>query len=389
MSTQAPSAVPAAVAPPPGNPRFPLFDSLRAIAALAVLLFHVALLSGVDPDSWYGRPLAHLNVGVTIFFLISGFLLYRPFVAARVLGTPPVRLRAYARRRALRILPAYWLALTLLAVWPGLPGMFDADWPIYYGLLQTLPFLYDPAPCLAIGGCGLPQAWSLSAEVTFYVALPLLAAGLAAFRRRGGARRELAGIAALALASLAFLGYAVTTYPEHPRLYEAHLGLAGTLLWFGLGMALAVLSVAAQAADRTTRAESLVTRRPLLAWAGAAVLFGAATALPSEAVQTASEAAVHLLRHLLYGLSAALLLLPAVFGFEAGGLPRRILANRALAWLGLISYGIFLWHYSLAAELDELPFLLLVPVTLALSTGVAALSYYVLERPLLRLKHPA
>jgi peptidoglycan/LPS O-acetylase OafA/YrhL len=380
---QARDAVPAAVAPPPGNPRFPLFDSLRAIAALAVLLFHAALLSGVDPDSWYGRPLTHLNVGVTIFFLISGFLLYRPFVAARVLGTPRQRLRDYARRRALRILPAYWLALTVLALWPGLPGMFDGDWPIYYGLLQTLPFAYDPAPCLAVGGCGLQQAWSLSAEVSFYVALPLLAAGLA--YGAGAVRRELGGLAALAFASLAFLGVAVTAYPEHPRLYQAHLGLAGTFVWFGFGMALAVLSVAAQARGSQTRAEDVIARRPLLVWAGAALLFGAATALPSEAVQTASQAAVHLLRHVLFGLSAALLLLPAIFGTAAGGLPRRLLANRALAWLGLVSYGIFLWHYAIAQQLDELPFLLLAPTTLALSAAVAAVSYYVVERPLLRL----
>jgi len=150
--------LPDAVAPPPGNPRFPLFDSLRAIAALSVLVYHVGLLAQIDFSSGYGRLLADLNVGVTIFFLISGFLLYRPYVAARHGGSPAPRLADYARRRALRILPAYWLALTVLAITPGLGEVFGPDWFVYYGLQQTNPLVYDPAPCLAHVGCGIPDS---------------------------------------------------------------------------------------------------------------------------------------------------------------------------------------------------------------------------------------
>ena len=66
--------------------RFPLFDSLRAIAALSIFFFHISfvlhLFSGRAVSPW----LAQLNVGVPIFFLISGFLLYRPFAQARFSG---------------------------------------------------------------------------------------------------------------------------------------------------------------------------------------------------------------------------------------------------------------------------------------------------------------
>ena len=101
------------------RPRFPLFDSLRAIAALSIFGFHIAAsqLALNDPDfPWLGQ----LNVGVPIFFVVSGFLLYRPFVARRAQGRPAPSLGGYAIRRALRIIPAYWVALTVITVWLGL-----------------------------------------------------------------------------------------------------------------------------------------------------------------------------------------------------------------------------------------------------------------------------
>ena len=81
MRLSAPSP---AVAPPPGNPRFPLFDSLRAIAVLAVVTFHVTGLTGASPAASSATVRAVLGSrGLILFFVISGFLLYRPFVAAR------------------------------------------------------------------------------------------------------------------------------------------------------------------------------------------------------------------------------------------------------------------------------------------------------------------
>ena len=103
-----------------------------------------------------------------------------------------------------------------------------------------------------------------------------------------------------------------------------------------------------------------------------------------------------LVQHLVFGACAALLVLPAVFAGDGKGLPRRILPNPALAWVGLVSYGIFLWHGTLMINLDRAgvsgripgaPFVSLLLVTAVLSTIVAALSYYLVERPLLRLKY--
>ena len=96
--------------------------------------------------------------------------------------------------------------------------------------------------------------------------------------------------------------------------------------------------------------------------------------------------------HLAFALSALLLMLPAVFADDAGGAPRRLLAHPAIAWLGLISYGIFLWSYPVTVELvqrsgRDLAFWPLLGATLAISIPVAAASYYGLERPMLKLKY--
>ena len=155
MSEEATAPV---VAPPPGHPRFPLVDSLRAIAALSVLVYHTGYATSAIRQPVYGAFIERLNVGVTLFFVISGFLLYRPFVAARLLGAPSSRLRDYARRRLLRIVPAYWLALTVLAIYPGLSGVFTNHWWIYYGFLQ----IYNDGTVLQ----GIGPAWTLCIEIT-------------------------------------------------------------------------------------------------------------------------------------------------------------------------------------------------------------------------------
>jgi peptidoglycan/LPS O-acetylase OafA/YrhL len=379
---------PAAVAPPPGHRRFPLLDSLRAIAVLCVLLTHTSFLSGSNEGTWFGPFAARLDVGVTIFFLISGFLIYRPFVNVRLNGAPATPLVVFFRRRFLRIFPAYWAALTLLAIAPGLPDVHSERWWVYYGLFQA----YDPTWF----DKGIGTAWSLSTEVAFYLLLPLYAWAVARFvRRRIGV--ELAMIASLAVASV--VARALVANAERGAAFGQAstfpITLGGTFLWFALGMALAVVS--AWLAGRPDPAEpprfvSLVTARPWLPWLGAAacfVLVSKGIGITGNGFQQLSVAQV-VGEHLLYAGVALGLLLPAVFGDDAGGWPRRVLATRWLAALGLISYGVFLWHLTIAIKLSGEGldgFVPLTIVTAAAAIPIAALSYVLLERPLLRLKY--
>jgi peptidoglycan/LPS O-acetylase OafA/YrhL len=133
---------------------------------------------------------------------------------------------------------------------------------------------------------------------------------------------------------------------------------------------------------------------PSLAWLVAAVLFWAiATQMgigPEFPQEYTSEEWLY--EHIFYGAIAFFLLLPAVFGGSLGGLPRVILRNRVLAWLGLISYGIFLWHHPIVGQLakrdwGDWRFVGMTLATFAIATACAAASYYGVERRLLRFKH--
>jgi peptidoglycan/LPS O-acetylase OafA/YrhL len=383
------SAAEPVVAPPPGNPRFPLMDSLRAIAALSVLVTHTGFLSGANGTTFYGPYLARLDVGVTIFFLLSGFLLYRPFVSARFGERERPRIPDYARRRLLRILPAYWLALTVLAFWPGLTQMWEShDW-VYYGLLQ----IYFPD---WIAG-GLLPAWSLAIEISFYAALPLIVLLMERpfmGRTRGAKiRSELAMLAVLLVAAIAFRIVVRATDSGVPD-SNLYFTLIGNFDWFVLGMGLALASVVIAGMERTPAIVRLIERRPSLAWLVAAVLFWAIATqmgITADFPQNYTDTE-WLWEHLFYGAIAFFLLLPAVFGDSLGGVPRAILRNRVLAWLGLISYGIFLWHHPLVGEMakrdfGEWRFAGMTLATFAIAVACASLSYYVVERPLLRFKH--
>jgi peptidoglycan/LPS O-acetylase OafA/YrhL len=380
------STVEPVVAPPPGNPRFPLFDGLRAVAVLSVLVTHTALLSGANELAWYGKYTARLDVGVTIFFLISGFLLYRPFAAAHLDGRPGPRVRDYARRRVLRIVPAYWLALTVLAIYPGLVAMWSSQSWVYYLFLQDYRGIWTFG--------GLQPAWSLSIEAAFYVALP----GIAYALRRIGERMDRSGRVRLEAAVIAVLGAASVLLrlltPESPR-SQWHVTLAGTFYWFALGMLLAVASAAL--AGREPAVVRFLRRWPSAAWVAALALFWfTATQVGlGGTLYFRITPAQSIAMHLLYGAIAFFLLLPAVFAGDGGGLPRALLRNRVVAWLGLISYGVFLWHHPIAIKLSEVDdhglfpgfrMLGLTAATFAIAVACAAVSYYVVERPILRYK---
>jgi len=407
LSKGAAGAPSPAVAPPPGNPRFPLFDSLRAIAALSVLSFHAAAIAGALERGFAGNMLAMLSRGVILFFVISGFLLYRPFVAARAHGRPHPDVARYARRRVLRIVPAYWVALTALAVFPGIPGVFGDDWWRYYLFLQ----LYSESTFTG----GIAVAWTLCVEVSFYLLLPLYALAVGGIGARSGPRAWLRA-EIVALAGLAALGVAVQLAEARQEVsMSVGQSLLGQSTWFALGMGLAVASVAVERSGRRSWALRLIAERSGLLWLGALLslvglalllhpggLLGIAQALETEQSVPRTLAAIALTAAL-----SGLLVLPAVFGTGAGGIPRRLLAAAPLAWLGLISYGIYLWHLPLAQLIglppEATPFSsdagldlvgrvpqgttpVLLAATVAATVAVAAASYYVVELPFLRRK---
>jgi peptidoglycan/LPS O-acetylase OafA/YrhL len=369
------SHVPEALAPPEGNPRFPALDGLRAIAALSVLIFHADQFTGAQNSS-VGRLLSHLDVGVAVFFVITGFLLYRPFFASLVGDAPKTPTKLFYRRRALRIIPGYWVALVVLA-----PLIVYAE-PL--GLPNFLFIqIYRPAWARS----GIPPGWSVCVEVSFYLLLPLFGGlmrrWLGHLPRKSQRRRQLILLSAMGLASVLFRLVAMHVI-KSPYVVDP---LPGTFFWFALGMGLAVISVEPHFQRRNI--VSIATRHPFFVWLTAIAIYGSTLTSGNDA--TVGEISLFIR----YGLIAMLIVSPLVFGDPRRFIGTRMLQAKITAWLGLVSYGIYLYHYPImnhihfqtGSKVFNLVCLALVGVLIA--TICAACSYYLVERPMLRFKHTA
>ncbi len=234
--------------------------------------------------------------------------------------------------------------------------------------------------------------------MSFYVFLPLYAAAMAAWSRRGNGssrrrlRGELVGIAGLFAVSQA---YKAVVYAAPQRAQTgAGTWLPAQLDLFAMGMALALLSVWWSG----QRGEPAVLRSrfmPVAAWVCALGFFSVVSThagLPRVPLWPATLAQIDA-RQLLYGAFAICLLLPAVFGPQEHSRVRAFLRSRPVVWVGIVSYGVYLWHETWLTvvlrwwhrPLFTTPFLPVTFIVLALTLVVAGASYRLVERPLQQL----
>jgi peptidoglycan/LPS O-acetylase OafA/YrhL len=364
------------------------------VAALAVFAFHVSFLYGLTlghelpvVGSSLAPYLALLGqAGVAVFFGVSGFLLYRPFAQARLEGAPRPATGPYAVRRALRIFPAYWLALLVITVWLGLSEVTSLRGAvIHFGLLQG----YVSGHVVS----GIGQAWTLTIEVAFYLLLPLWAFALArvgARTRRAFLVSELAVLVGAVLVSVAWKAWAVHHLAEGGDwLVPSLISLPAYLDHFAVGMALAVVSVASVGVERPPRVLRLVDRVPWVGWPLAAVALWGMTRIHPKLEGWGVDYIAHRELELVLAIGV---LLPAVFGLARPSLVHRVLSIRPLMWLGTVSYGFYLWHVVIATELEKrlgnsLGLVPYVAIAATAAAAVSAASWYGLERHAVGLSH--
>jgi peptidoglycan/LPS O-acetylase OafA/YrhL len=364
-------------------PHVPTLDGVRAVAAYGVILTHVGFNSGRSLDDGPAAPfLARLDFGVTLFFLLSGFLLFRPFALAIITRQPAPALAAFWWRRALRIFPAYWVVVcvSLSLLTERTPS--GAQWRGYLLMTQTYESL-ERYP-------GLRHMWTLATEVSFYAALPLLALVPRLLAKRFDPVRALLGFLGLLVAGAlaANLASHAIGGDDSPALQW----LAPNLDWFALGMTLAVATCAPTGAVGVVdRLRLLAHRAPGTCWIVGGLLFWFST-LPLAGPRNLEPATEwqYTLKHYLYGASAFFLLVPVILG--ASELVRRTMGRPVMSFLGTISYGVYLWHLPLLIAIQRWlgwrtfsgHFWELLALTTGSSTALAALSWYLLEQPLLR-----
>jgi peptidoglycan/LPS O-acetylase OafA/YrhL len=366
--------------------QFPTLNALRAIGAIMVVLTHAAFNTGRINDGWSGAALARFDFGVTLFFVLSGFLLARPWFIAAALGEDRPSARHYLWKRALRILPLYWIVVVVALVFD--PANDDADWVDWVTNL-TFTQLYQPG----LLPSSLTQMWSLCTEVAFYVLLPLICITFLGRRSRGLDLRRVLSFAAVT----SVLGVAWQVYVTQIPGSEGHYAqwLPGYLPWFMVGLAFAAVS-ASLAAEPREHVLDRIGSDLTGCWILAVGIFAVAcTPVAGPRLLLAPGAWEAGAKVVLYGLAGAFFVLPLVFGPERDGWARERLSGAIPTWLGEVSYGIFAIHMlvlNLVFSLLGLAvftgrFLTVAALTLAITIAIANVSFYLFERPILRAKN--
>lgn len=368
--------------------RFPELDALRGLAALTVVLGHVALLAPVfngDTRGVAGDGLANLlkytplslpvanEAAVVLFFVLSGFVLTLPFRAGRGSGYA-----AFAVRRVLRIYPAYLVAtlsaLALAAVLPtapiaGLGDWFNVRWqsPVDLGAVAGHVVLLGSFD----DGAFNPVIWSLVHEMRISLVFPLLLVAVLRWGWRAGLAVAAGLLLVGAVGSQVLAGPAGSSAGAPLRTVEyASCFAVGILLAAHVG---AIVEAARRLSPGVRVAAWLVA---LLAYTYSAWFDRAWFApLRSEAPTLGAMT-----------LGAALVIVLALSGDREG----RLLRGRLPQFLGRISYSLYLLHAVVLLALvhalhEDVPVAVLAAVAVALSIALATLMHRVVEQPAVRL----
>ena len=316
-----------------GPDRVASLTGIRAVAALLVVGTHAAYTTGKYIEGYFGLFCSRMEIGVPIFFVLSGYLLFRPWVKSSATGGPEPSVRRYAWHRVRRIMPAYVVTVLFAYVLYHFRAAAPNPGHTWVGLLRNLTLTQIYTSNYLLHGYlhqGLTQMWSLAVEAAFYVVLPLLAYVLVVVlcRRQWRPLRLMVGL--LCLAALTPI-WIVIVHTTHFLPDGAKLWLPTYLAWFIGGMMLAAL-------------QAMGVRAYAMACLPVAVVCYLIVSTPIAGAPTTSPAGLGeaLAKAGFYAVIAALAVAPLALSDR--GWYARFLASRPMVFLGEISYEIFLIH---------------------------------------------
>ncbi|NYJ74817.1 acyltransferase family protein [Allobranchiibius huperziae] len=348
----------------------PALDGVRGTAMVLFMAFHfgATFLQG----AW---------VGINLFFVLSAYLITRLLIEERArFGRLDVL--GFYRRRARRLLPGLVLLLVALGVYGTFIAPDEVRTPLRGDILATLFYVQNWHLILrhdqyfgVFNPSFLRHAWTLSVEEQFYLFVPLVVLALVRWARR----REVQAAVLLVLALVS-------------AVWTAHIGVATeaaqTHAYYGTDTRAQALCVGAALAFATGlrrhRSEQVRLSAPLVAvlgWGGLAAMIYAYPGVSSFQPFMYDDGGI-----LLFALASAALVLACADGRRS--LLRTVLGWRPFAYLGRISYGLYLWHWPVLLWLQRAhPGIGTAPTLLfgmSLTLALAAASYRFIERPVLR-----
>lgn len=378
-------------------------DAIRGIAMTLVFVAHVAVNSdpgsGLENYGWARQLVGRLDLALATFFVLSGYLIARPFLRSYVLGTERPSVRRFARNRVLRIVPAFYLIAALIVLRFGLDGAIGptpdnpsgtAPPSAWWQLLSVFTFTQSYTGGSAVLPIG--QGWSLDVEVAFYASIPIAAAIAFRLGSRLGtpaarARAALVFVGGLALVSIWLRQYndnTLATLASPPLIVYAFLP--------GVALAIAEPWAVGWFAGRARRARRFALAA--LALAVVAYVLYCVWDFNAQTTQIHHALGRRSLASALFGMA----LLAALIALQLGtGKVPRLVDNRACNWMGERSYAFYLLHVWVLFEVIALVgsdagtatlFAAMVVIGFPVTLAASALSWRFVERPLLERRLP-
>ena len=359
-------------------------DGLRAIAVLLVLWQHIpkfALPLAIhNVCTWmFGEDLSRTwpleidwvrnkvfaagYLGVDMFFVLSGFLITRILLVDKGRGVP---LGHFLLRRVLRIFPIYYLTILVVAL---VSPHDELLWCAFY--LSNFYYLFEP------GGV-MQHSWSLAVEEHFYLLWPLIVYSCSAAMSRR--------VAALGVIPLAIVSAAVLASVWHDDLRFVMKASQYGTMFRGAALSCGALLAFCERSLRDRPGRTLLL---------AAIMLTAGTTLRLMLQAQTIGTWVAVVRLFSFGLTSTSLVMACIAANEGNGLGARCLRSSPMRFIGRISYGLYLYHFVIyhwtgllggsPGDLRELPVTMLITRAVGVTFLVATVSYYVIERPCLKL----